>query len=234
MGNSRNDGFWGGILSRQIGNYKLFKIFCEIKDIMKKESNIDIKTIIHNLALFINSDDFISYSLFDGDKPLSIIDENLESIENNFFLKIFFPLLEELKKLEFEQKMKLFSLSEEKKKEYLNNYENEKIYEIQEICARERDEKIDYNYNKVNSSLNAFLFITALFILFTNKKPNFLLSKSNYNFKEEIKNEKIEIIQNTLNYFLDLENINNLELENLKQIFIFHLYTMINYKKIKL
>jgi len=129
--------------------------------------------------------------------------------------------------------MKLFSLSEEKKKEYLNNYKNEKIYEIQEICAREREEKIDYNYNKVNSSLNAFLFITALFILFTNKKPNFLLSKSNYNFKEEIKNEKIEIIQNTLNYFLDLENINNLELENLKQIFIFHLYTMINYKKIK-
>jgi len=85
MGNSRNDGFWGGILSRDIGNYKLFKIFCEIKDIMKKESNIDIKAIIYKLALFINSDDFIAYSLFDGYKPLSIIDENLDSIENNFF-----------------------------------------------------------------------------------------------------------------------------------------------------
>lgn len=141
-------------------------------------------------------------------------------------------MLEELKKLEFEQKMKLFALSKEKKIEYLNNYEKEKSNKIQEIGAREREEKIDYNYNKVNSSLNALLFFRALLILFTNEKPNYLLSKSDYNFECEIKNEKIEIIQNTLNYFFDLD-INNLELENLKQIFIFYLYTMINYKKIK-
>lgn len=93
-----------------------FELYNEIKSIINKNSNSYKKEIIDALIPYFISDKFFAFGGGYKNDFLLLIIEMCEMNENLLFLKILFPLLEELKNKNFENQLK--KLEKFKKKDF--------------------------------------------------------------------------------------------------------------------
>ena len=88
------------------GPYLFYQLSQEINSLSKTNKTFDKNKITEKIASFLNSDDFIVFFLSFGEKYINPIIKLCETYEKSLFLKIFFPLLEELKKANFDNILK--------------------------------------------------------------------------------------------------------------------------------
>ena len=92
----------------QITYITIFKYVEEIKKLEKNKPNSYIQEIVSLLLSFINSEDFIPFVLINKENfffNIFIMCEMGKENDKYIFIKILFPLLEELKKSKFKSQI---------------------------------------------------------------------------------------------------------------------------------
>ena len=225
-----------------IFSYYLYPIFLKIKNIINNRNEFEIKEVINKIAEFYMTDTFIFLSIIKKDFPLLVpLLFISESIGKYLSVKYVLPLIEELKKIKFENqitKINQLLKNEKEKNNFIENF-------YQNISFEE-------NYNKelktyINIISNDFItqriFLEIIFILFPKNfnlikldKVEFInnlflvikqLKKSFNNFNKELKEEK-ELLNDLmgLNYPLYYT-------KEIYQLFILVLNIFLSYEKME-
>ena len=152
------------------GPYLFYQLSQEINSLSKTNKTFDKNKITEKIASFLNSDDFIVFFLSFGEKYINPIIKLCETYEKSLFLKIFFPLLEELKKANFDNILKKAEKSKNDKEEILNSFNEKNQDKIEEVLKLREEEistsKISNNLNKSIISQYANIFESSLKIIF--------------------------------------------------------------------
>ena len=152
------------------GPYLVYQLSHEINNLSKTNKTFDKNKITEKIASFLNSDDFIIFFLSFGENYIFPIIKLCETYEKSLFLKIFFPLLEELKNANFDNKLKKAKKSENNKEEILNSFNEKNQDKIDEVLELSEEEistsKISNNLNKTIISQYANIFEHSLKIIF--------------------------------------------------------------------
>lgn len=191
------------------GPYLFYQLSHDINNLSKTNKTFDKNKITEKIASFLNSDDFIIFFLSFEEKYIIPIIKLCETCEKSLFLKIFFPLLEELKKANFDNKLKKAEESKNNKEEILNSFNEENKDKIDELMKLSEQEistsKISNNLNKSIISQYANIFELSLKIIFgpCNEKH-----EKNVNLK--IKEYYSGIIKQLFENFNELSSSNGL------------------------
>ena len=233
--------------------YHLYTVYLEIKNISKDKRIPDIKDIVIKLMKFFMSDTFIL---------LGIILENINEYNIAFFLSIFiiceniekyltikclFPLIEELKKSQFETQInKIIQLSKNKKEknDFIANYyeKHKRTVDYNTLEFKNFVEKTALKYKNIERIECSCEIISNIFFSFfkldsysdVKKDKEFLINiffKSidfyHRDFQNEIENKRILLNDlMRLNYPLDCTN-------EIYQLFLFAFNIFLSTDKIK-
>ena len=116
------------LLNKQITYITIFKYAEEIKKIERDKPDSYIQEVIKLLLSFIKSDDFTPFFLVNKENfffNFFIMCELGKEKDKYLFIKILFPLLEELKKSQFEHKLwEINHIKKDEQKKLLISYYN--------------------------------------------------------------------------------------------------------------
>ena len=195
------------------GPYLFYQLSHDIINLSKSSETFDKNKITQKIASFLKSDDFIIFFQSFGEKYIIPIIKLCETCEKSLFLKIFFPLLEELKKANFDNKLKQAKKSKNNKEDILNSFNEENQNKIDEVLKLSDEDisesKISNNLNKSIISQYANIFEGSLKIIFgpCNEK-----NEKHVNFQnlKNIKKYYSGIIKQIFENFNELSSSNDL------------------------
>ena len=158
----------------------------EIEKIEKNENDSYYKEIIDKLYTFFMSDNFIFSCLYpELYESIFNIVSSCDSKEKYLFLKILFPLFEQLKQNNFEKQLEKISNFNEKDLLYEEKGYEEMIYKLEGIFK-----KTELNDGNFGKSLIELYIISFIFIF----KCYDIDSKDKFNNSENYKNKILECI----------------------------------------
>ena len=215
-------------INEQITYITILKYAEEIKKLKKNKPNSYIQEILTFLLSFIKSDDFIPFMLINKENFLFNIFIMCEMGKENdkyIFIKILFPLLEELKKSKFEKQIsEINHKKKDEQKSILTSYysKNQKIINKLNINSNKKNPfELLKNIIKNKSEMHGNYLSRIINILFANeeiikessKAPNiideaFIFFKPYfYELKESKDYEIFKLIEYLMELYPSLEHI---------------------------
>jgi len=202
-----------------------------ISTINKSNSNSLIKEVVNLLSTFLMSDDFIPFYFLTHNNFLFYIFSVLDKQDTLLFLRILFPLFEELKNKKFETKLWQVENLESEKNNILISY-----YNKNETLISKRNHNGKNIIESINSNKDLEIFFENIVNIMFKKdiyKSNndFLSTINKYIFYIKLYIEDEKILKELLDYLMKLED----NLKYTKEIFyliIFSLNGIINLNKI--
>ena len=215
-------------INEQITYITILKYAEEIKKLKKNKPNSYIQEILTLLLSFIKSDDFIPFMLINKENFLFNIFIMCEMGKENdkyIFIKILFPLLEELKKSKFEKQIsEINHKKKDEQKSILTSYysKNQKIINKLNINSNKKNPfELLKNIIKNKSEMHGNYLSRIINILFANeeiikessKAPNiideaFIFFKPYfYELKESKDYEIFKLIEYLMELYPSLEHI---------------------------
>lgn len=222
------------------GLYAFYKLQTDLQKLQENKNSFNPTKLIQKLTLFLKSDDFIPFYISFKEEYLSLIIKLCESCEKYLFFKIMFPLLEGLKRANFEIQIKKEKQSILEEEEIINSYVNQNIEKIKEVLNSDVDEihmtKVCNNLDGSIIKKYSNIFDAALKIIFGPCDDEKYIDFEKINFYNEAKkqlfNNFIDLSEHTdfidlnsvffnidiksLNYTKDLYQIINIILYNLQ------------------
>ena len=206
----------GTEMDKQITYITILKYAEEIKKIIKDNRDSYIQKVITLLLSFIKSEDFIPFMLINRENfffNIFIICELGKEKDKYIFIKILFPLLEELKKSKFKSQIwELNHIEQEDQKSILTLYYNSnknKINEKLNMCANKGKNPFEVLKNLIKNKSGMFgnYLSRMINVLFANEEI----------IKNNIKAQNIidEAFTFFKPYFYDLKKIKNYNISKL-------------------
>ena len=206
----------GTEMDKQITYITILKYAEEIKKIIKDNPDSYIQKVITLLLSFIKSEDFIPFMLINRENfffNIFIICELGKEKDKYIFIKILFPLLEELKKSKFKSQIwELNHIEQEDQKSILTLYYNSnknKINEKLNMCANKGKNPFEVLKNLIKNKSGMFgnYLSRMINILFANEEI----------IKNNIKAQNIidEAFTFFKPYFYDLKKFKNYNISKL-------------------
>jgi len=206
----------GTEMDKQITYITILKYAEEIKKIIKDNPDSYIQKVITLLLSFIKSEDFIPFMLINRENfffNIFIICELGKEKDKYIFIKILFPLLEELKKSKFKSQIwELNHIEQEDQKSILTLYYNSnknKINEKLNMCANKGKNPFEVLKNLIKNKSGMFgnYLSRMINVLFANEEI----------IKNNIKAQNIidEAFTFFKPYFYDLKKFKNYNISKL-------------------
>ena len=240
------------LLNKQITYITIFKYAEEIKKIERDKPDSYIQEVIKLLLSFIKSDDFTPFFLVNKENfffNFFIMCELGKEKDKYLFIKILFPLLEELKKSQFEHKLwEINHIKKDEQKKLLISYYNKNNKIINEKINNYRNNSkkpFDVLANLIKNKSETFgsYLSTMTNVLFANEEIVKKMSKSQNIIDEALnffnpyfyylKNSKDYDTSKLVEYLMELYP----SLENIKVIYnitMFAILKALNEKEMKL